>query len=136
VDYRSDMLQSSVAPLPSAAQPSVDPLAHLPLTDYFGAVTPLQPSQHAYELQEKKTATKKVAAAKAKPSAAAVNAAAATRRQSRKQRTVALNDQRLPTLRMDPLAWWAIAAGTLGAILLTFLLDSACSSTKTKQRRD
>ena len=149
VEYRADMLQpsvsgsvgGSVAPHPTTSQPDLDPLAHLPLTDYFGAVTPLQPSQRAYELKERKTKAKAGAAA-TKPTklttpAAIANAAtvAAARRQlTRKQRTVSSIDRRLPTLHLlDLSAWWTIAAGALGTILLTFILDSACSNTRTKQ---
>jgi hypothetical protein len=55
VEYRSDMLHPPLAAAshsrsrdPDRAQP--DPLAQLPLTDYFGAVTHLQPSRHAFPL--------------------------------------------------------------------------------------
>lgn len=50
VEYRSDLLQPSLV----GGKPG-NPLTHLPLTDYFGAVTVLQPGDEAYPLQASKS---------------------------------------------------------------------------------
>lgn len=54
VEFRSDLLTGPVAVSGSArsAAATKDPLASIPLTDYFGAVTPLRPSDVAYELAD------------------------------------------------------------------------------------
>lgn len=112
MEYRVDLLDSAVV---SPTAPAELRLASLPITDYFGAVTPLAPAPHAYTLSDNNAQ----AVAQPRPSKE-------RRRTVDAARTATEPMPSLPTLRTIPPLW--LIAGVVAALLGAFVLDAGFSS--------